>query len=75
MLRLLAFYRSNITNNLPPNCRFVPTCSAYMVQAIETYGAYRGFILSAWRLIRCNPTGGAGYDPVSWPPVPYNAGT
>lgn len=46
-----------------------------MVEAITTYGAWRGFILSTWRIIRCNPTGGSGYDPVTWPPVSYNAGT
>ncbi|PXF40755.1 hypothetical protein BWQ96_09517 [Gracilariopsis chorda] len=75
MLSILAFYRKNITDIMPPNCRFVPSCSKYMVEAIETYGAWRGFILSAWRVIRCNPTGGAGYDPVQWPPVGYKAGS
>lgn len=75
MLSILSFYRNNITDNMPPNCRFFPSCSSYMVEAITTYGAWRGFILSAWRIIRCNPTGGSGYDPVTWPPVAYNAGT
>lgn len=75
MLKVLFFYRKYITDSMPPNCRFVPTCSRYMIEAIETYGAWRGFVLSAWRMIRCNPTGGAGYDPVQWPPVSYNAGS
>lgn len=74
MLGILSFYRREITGNMPPNCRFVPSCSAYMVEAITTYGAWRGFVLSAWRVIRCNPTGGFGYDPVTWPPVGYRAG-
>lgn len=75
MLKVLFFYRQNITDNMPPNCRFVPSCSRYMIEAIETYGAWRGFVLSLWRIIRCNPTGGAGYDPVQWPPVSYGAGS
>lgn len=74
MLGILSFYRNEITGNMPPNCRFVPSCSAYMVEAITTYGAWRGFVLSAWRVARCNPTGGSGYDPVTWPPVGYRAG-
>lgn len=75
MLGVLAFYRREVTPFLPPNCRFVPSCSAYMVEAISEYGAQRGFVLSAWRVLRCNPTGGSGYDPVQWPPVPYKAGS
>lgn len=75
MLSILAFYKKHITEFLPPNCRFVPTCSTYMVEAITTYGAWKGFILSSWRVIRCNPFGGSGYDPVMWPPVGFRAGS
>lgn len=75
MLQILYNYRRYLTDNMPPNCRFQPSCSKYMIEAITTYGAWRGFILSAWRVIRCNPTGGAGYDPVQWPPVDYRAGS
>lgn len=45
-------------------CRFTPTCSSYALEAIETYGAFKGSILSVKRILRCNPWGGSGYDPV-----------
>lgn len=50
------------------------SCSVYMIEAIERFGAMRGAILSAWRLMRCNPTGGRGLDEPTWPPVSYRAG-
>ena len=49
---------------LPPSCRYQPSCSAYAIGAIERYGAWRGGILAARRLLRCHPWGGSGYDPV-----------
>jgi putative membrane protein insertion efficiency factor len=49
---------------LPPSCRYQPSCSAYAVGALRRYGARRGFWLAARRLVRCNPWGGCGYDPV-----------
>ena len=48
-------------------CRFLPSCSAYAVEAIETHGAWRGGILAARRLSRCHPFGRAGVDPVPAP--------
>jgi putative membrane protein insertion efficiency factor len=68
-IRLYKFY---ISPFLPPACRFVPTCSEYGVQAIREFGVNKGCILIAWRLLRCSPIGGRGYDPPRWPPVPYN---
>ncbi|MBL3610798.1 membrane protein insertion efficiency factor YidD [Rhodovulum sulfidophilum] len=50
------------------NCRYQPTCSAYALEALETHGALRGGALAFWRILRCNPWGGCGYDPV--PPKP-----
>lgn len=44
-------------------CRFLPTCSQYGVQAIEEFGPQKGVILTAWRILRCSPLGGKGYDP------------
>lgn len=46
------------------SCRFVPTCSNYAIEAINTYGCIKGLFLSFKRILRCNPWGGSGYDPV-----------
>lgn len=45
-------------------CRFTPTCSNYMKEAIIEYGALKGFFLGIKRILRCNPFGGYGYDPL-----------
>ena len=47
-----------------PTCRFVPTCSAYAIEAITKYGALKGSALALWRCLRCNPFSKGGYDPV-----------
>lgn len=47
-------------------CRFTPTCSEYSKQALEKYGVIKGLYLSIKRIIKCNPFGGSGYDPVPW---------
>ncbi len=46
------------------NCRFTPTCSNYAIEAIEKHGVIKGWFLSIKRILRCNPFGGYGYDPV-----------
>ena len=46
------------------NCRYHPTCSEYAIEAIRTHGALRGAWMSARRIGRCHPWGGAGHDPV-----------
>eukprot|EP00956_Cyclotella_meneghiniana_P018373 scaffold30535_cov38-Cyclotella_meneghiniana.AAC.2 len=75
MIMAIGFYKQFISPLLPPACRFLPTCSQYGVQAIEQFGPTRGVILTAWRLARCSPLGGKGYDPPKWPPVAYNYGS
>ncbi len=62
---LLRFYQkflSPLKRN--PCCRFYPTCSAYAVEAYQKRGFFVGTLLTAWRILRCNPVGGKGYDPV-----------
>jgi putative membrane protein insertion efficiency factor len=58
-------YRRFISPALPRRCKYHPTCSAYALQAVETYGILRGGELAVWRLLRCNPFSHGGYDPVS----------
>lgn len=52
-----------------PTCRFAPTCSEYAHEAIRTRGVFVGTFKSLWRIVRCNPWGGSGYDPVTPPPA------
>ncbi len=63
----IRFYQLSISPMLPASCRYVPSCSQYAIEAIETHGAIKGSILAAKRIARCHPWGGSGYDPV--PPV------
>ena len=61
----ILFYQRAISPALPRRCKYYPTCSAYAAQAIDSYGILRGAVLSAWRLLRCNPFSHGGHDPVS----------
>lgn len=75
MVSSIGIYKRFISPLLPPACRFLPTCSQYGVQAIEEFGPTKGAILTAWRIMRCSPLGGKGYDPPRWPPVGYRYGS
>lgn len=57
-------YRWTLKPLIGLECRHLPTCSEYGLEAIETNGAWRGFWLTASRVLRCHPWGSAGYDPV-----------
>ncbi len=58
------FYQLAISPLLGQTCRYQPTCSHYMVQAVEEWGVIRGVWLGLKRIFRCHPWGGHGYDPV-----------
>lgn len=58
-------YRRLISPLIGPRCRYHPTCSAYAIEAIRTYGPLRGFVLAVWRVLRCNPFSDGGFDAVS----------
>ncbi len=60
----IRLYKRFLSPYLPPTCRFTPSCSRYTVEAIQKHGALRGCLLGAWRILRCNPFGKGGYDPV-----------
>ena len=60
----IRFYQIGISPLLGPSCRFTPTCSEYAKQAIMKHGPIKGLGLAIWRILRCNPWGGSGYDPV-----------
>ncbi len=61
---LINFYRKYISPLKSTKCPYYPTCSTYALQAIEKYGCFKGGLLAAWRILRCNPFSKGGYDPV-----------
>lgn len=61
---LIRLYQLIISPWLGPSCRFTPTCSHYGIEAFKKYGPVKGFWLTMKRILRCNPWGGSGYDPV-----------
>jgi putative membrane protein insertion efficiency factor len=60
----IRLYQILLSPVLGASCRFVPTCSAYGIEAIRLHGAWRGGLLTARRISRCHPWGGHGHDPV-----------
>ncbi len=66
LVGLVRFYQLALSPYLGGQCRFTPSCSDYAVLALNRYGAVRGGILAAWRIVRCNPWGGHGHDPPRW---------
>lgn len=60
----IRFYQKFISPLTPATCRFTPSCSHYAVEAIRKHGPFKGLALAVWRILRCNPWGGSGYDPV-----------
>ena len=60
----LRFYKRWLSPMLPSACRFHPTCSEYMMEAVQRYGTARGILLGLKRLAKCHPFHQGGYDPV-----------
>lgn len=63
LIKMIELYQK-IPGNFHQNCRHVPTCSNYALQAIEIHGTIKGSYLSIKRILKCNPWGSSGYDPV-----------
>jgi uncharacterized protein len=63
-LLFIRAYQWLISPILSGSCRHLPTCSQYAVEAIDIHGPFRGFWLALKRVLRCNPWGSSGYDPV-----------
>ena len=68
LLTLIRFYRRHISPHFPPSCRYIPSCSAYAMEAIEKYGAAKGGWLALKRLSRCHPFHKGEHD--FYDPVP-----
>lgn len=61
---LVKIYQWIISPILPASCRYTPTCSSYMIEALKEWGPIKGTYLGLKRIGSCNPWGGSGYDPV-----------
>jgi putative membrane protein insertion efficiency factor len=72
LLGAIWIYRSTLSGWLGGQCRFSPSCSRYAQEAIRTHGALRGSVLAIGRVMRCNPFGRPGLDPVPDRPL-YDA--
>lgn len=64
---LIRLYQTFISPLLPRTCRFYPSCSRYMIEALRKKGPIIGLYMGIWRIIRCNPLSEGGYDPVEPP--------
>ena len=69
LINLIKGYRYLISPLLGNSCRYLPTCSEYSIEALKTYGFFRGCYLSLKRIFSCHPIkflgGGEGFDPVN----------
>lgn len=61
---MVTFYQKNISSKTVAHCRFEPTCSNYMIDALKKHGIFLGLIMGMARIIRCNPLNKTGFDPV-----------
>ena len=61
----ITLYQRLISPLLPTRCKYHPSCSAYAVEAVRSFGVLRGTVLAGWRLLRCNPWSAGGVDHVA----------
>ena len=64
LIFFIKFYQMYISPRFPSCCRYIPTCSAYALEAIQKYGAFKGGMLAVKRILRCHPGNPGGFDPV-----------
>ena len=64
IIKSIRGYQKYISPLSGPHCRYVPTCSAYAIEAVEKYGTIKGGFLAVKRILRCHPFAAGGYDPV-----------
>jgi uncharacterized protein len=65
LIGVIRLYQVTLSGAFGSQCRFYPSCSHYAAEAIRTHGAARGSAMAAWRILRCQPFGRGGFEPVS----------
>ena len=64
IIKLIKLYKFLISPLLGHSCRYLPTCSDYSIDALKTFGLFKGLFLSLKRILSCHPWGSGGFDPV-----------
>ena len=64
IIKLIKGYKFLISPLLGNSCRYLPTCSDYSIEALKTFGFFKGLLLSVKRILSCHPWGNSGFDPV-----------
>jgi len=64
LIKLIKCYKFLISPLLGQSCRYLPTCSDYSIEALKTYGFFKGLFLSIKRILSCHPWRQGGFDPV-----------
>ena len=64
LIKIIKIYKFLISPLLGNSCRYLPTCSEYSIDALKTYGFFKGIFLSIKRILSCHPWGSGGFDPV-----------
>ncbi|MDL2232546.1 membrane protein insertion efficiency factor YidD [Ruminococcaceae bacterium OttesenSCG-928-L11] len=75
IIALIKIYRRFLSPLKPACCRFYPTCSAYALEAVSSYGAVKGGFLALKRILKCHPFHPGGFDPVPKPPEFHTCGS
>ncbi|MGG7662444.1 membrane protein insertion efficiency factor YidD [Dyadobacter sp. BHUBP1] len=64
LIALVRFYQAALSPYFPNSCRYTPTCSQYMIEAVQKHGPFKGGWMGLKRIARCHPWSGHGHDPV-----------
>ena len=64
LIKFIVLYKYLISPLIGPSCRYLPTCSEYSIEALKTFGLYKGLLLSIKRIFSCHPWSNGGFDPI-----------
>ena len=64
LIKLIKLYKYLVSPLFGPSCRYLPTCSEYSIDALKTFGFFKGLLLSMKRILSCHPWSDGGFDPI-----------